>query len=366
MKPENVVAQSFPVGAELPCPSCSFKATAAAGLATHVRRYHPDVYAASVRPPSRGPLPTLALAVDMPLDEALERWRRARVAAPATVTNYACVLRTLALAGIENLSDLTLERFAGYLSHRLQSISDSSANRHWAAVCSILASLERQELFPVEVLARLRRLKPKKKARARLNAPFLLREEVERLRKAARASARPRTELVVMVGVLAGLRAAELARLRWEDVDFSRRAISVRLRPELGEFGRIKTGRERLVPLCDELREVLAPLRRPAGYVFPQECPGKIGVRLPFSQVRVLRKDLARVVKVAGMSGVTFHLLRHTRASWWLQGGTPAVKVAKWLGHSTDVLELHYAGLLDGYDADAERSPGHASHGAEE
>lgn len=344
-------------GAKRPCPHCGGMFLQSGGLAKHVAMTHPEEWKASIKPKRPKGWKRLRLPEDMTIFEALERWRVSRMAAPATARGYACVARALATAGLRNVSDLTVDNFGAYLARRLETLSESAANVHWAAVCAILAQLEKHELFPLEVLARLRRLKPKRKARARLSATFLLPEDLNLLCSTARRSKWPRIETVVKVGALAGLRAAELARMRWEDVDFHRKTIAVRLRPELGEFGRIKTGRERLVPLCDELRGHLQAIRKPAGYVFHQRWAHKRGVVLPFAQVRCLRKELAKVSEEAGLRGVNFHLLRHTRASLWIQGGVPMAKIAKWLGHSTDVLELHYAGLLDGYDPDAERVP---------
>jgi integrase len=58
------------------------------------------------------------------------------------------------------------------------------------------------------------------------------------------------------------------------------------------------------------------------------------------------------------MPFVDFTLLRHTRASWWVQAGVPLAKVAKWMGHSINICARHYAGLQPGYDTDCERAPG--------
>lgn len=73
--------------------------------------------------------------------------------------------------------------------------------------------------------------------------------------------------------------------------------------------------------------------------------------------LEMLRQDLARVRQSAGLPWVTFHTLRHTRASWWVQAGVPIAKVAHWLGHTVQVCIKHYAGLADVYDVECERMP---------
>ena len=54
------------------------------------------------------------------------------------------------------------------------------------------------------------------------------------------------------------------------------------------------------------------------------------------------------------MPWVTFHVLRHTRAAMWAQGGCSATKASFWLGHALEVHLLYYAGLVQAYDPDAD------------
>lgn len=161
---------------------------------------------------------------------------------------------------------------------------------------------------------------------------------------------------MIRADTLSGLRAGELCRLRWEEVDFGRGVIHVRWLPELGQHGRIKTGRERLVPICAELKEVLRPYAERdgwSGFVFRNGCRGSVNA---FATVKTLRRQLVLARRIAGLPDVTFHVLRHTRASWWAQAGVPMPKIARWLGHSVEVCVRYYSGLQQGYDPDCERS----------
>jgi integrase len=47
--------------------------------------------------------------------------------------------------------------------------------------------------------------------------------------------------------------------------------------------------------------------------------------------------------------------LRHACVSTWLNGGVPPTQVAKWAGHSVDVLLRIYASCLEGQDEIAKR-----------
>ena len=50
-----------------------------------------------------------------------------------------------------------------------------------------------------------------------------------------------------------------------------------------------------------------------------------------------------KVIKAAGLPGVTRHTLRHTRATWMAQRGVPLFEAAGFLGMTTKTLESVYA-----------------------
>ena len=66
------------------------------------------------------------------------------------------------------------------------------------------------------------------------------------------------------IGLFCGLRTAEVARLRWEDVDFGQLHVAVRAEDA-------KTASRRLVPLSDNALDWLLPLRGgPKARVYPK------------------------------------------------------------------------------------------------
>lgn len=66
----------------------------------------------------------------------------------------------------------------------------------------------------------------------------------------------------VAVGAFAGLRRAEIERLKWQDVNLARGFVTVGAESA-------KTGRRRLVPVCAALRAWLAPVAKTAGPLAP-------------------------------------------------------------------------------------------------
>lgn len=138
------------------------------------------------------------------------------------------------------------------------------------------------------------------------------------------------------------MRAGELCRLRWRDVDLAARLIYVRSTPAAPT----KTRRSRVVSIVAELLPMLTEARRgqnPDGFVLGSQIT-----------VRGLHKRVKRAGKRAGLE-VNLLICRHTRASLWLAAGVPMAKIAKQLGHSVAVCERFYAGLRETFDPDLDR-----------
>jgi integrase len=134
----------------------------------------------------------------------------------------------------------------------------------------------------------------------------------------------------VAVGAFAGLRRAEIERLRWEDVNLGRGFVTVGAE-------NAKTGKRRLVPVCAALREWLAPLVKTAGPLAPT-----INFRRRFDVVR----------KAAGLLGEwEGNELRHSYASYRLAETQNAAQTALELGNSPTVLQAHYKELASPDDA---------------
>ena len=169
--------------------------------------------------------------------------------------------------------------------------------------------------------------------------------EVQRLLVTARGE---RVEVVVYLAVTTGMRLGELLGLRWSDVDWERRSVSVRrqLRRQEGGGGLVflpvKTaagsrsvylGEDGLAALRGQ-RARLVESRRFAGerwvdgdLVFPNSL-GK-----PWEASRVWG-EFRDVLERAGVRPVRFHDLRHTAATLMLRGKVPAKVVSERLGHS--------------------------------
>lgn len=146
-----------------------------------------------------------------------------------------------------------------------------------------------------------------------------------------------------------GMRWAELAALRWENVDMTRNVVNVAeaVRRD-GTTGLPKAGRTREVVLDESTAEVLRAHRRDFG-AHELVFTAAEGGGLHYNNFR--GRVMAPLVEALGVDWpVTFHSLRHTYVSTLLESGVDALVVAKYAGHSRASF------TIDRY--------GHAQHGS--
>ncbi len=156
------------------------------------------------------------------------------------------------------------------------------------------------------------------------------REDVEVLIEkgpAGREACRDKAAMELMYG--SGLRVAETAALRWEEVDLEERWVRVMGKGE----------KERLVPMgrfaVKALREWKASCPDPSGPVFPGSRGGHI-------TVRTLHRAVLKAASAAGLTGVTPHVLRHSFATHMLEGGANLRVLQELLGHESLVTTQKY------------------------
>lgn len=261
--------------------------------------------------------------------------------APGTLENYRGVVREVARDAVTDSGDLTVGRMGAFVARRLQEVRPATVRKDVTLLCGLLGYLERTERFAVADLRRLARLAPRAEPRDSLCADHLSRDEWNLLLASAHSVV---ARWTITMATLTGLRAGELRRLDWSDVDLKRRLIHVRSTPAEPT----KTRRSRVVPIVEELLPHLLAEHRGQTH---GTVVGRDGRRVSH---RTIYKRVTRAGRRAGHE-CTLLLLRHTRASWWVQAGVPMAKVAKWLGHSVAVCEKFYAGLRDTFDPDADR-----------
>lgn len=141
---------------------------------------------------------------------------------------------------------------------------------------------------------------------------------------------------IVRANAYLGLRAGEVVNLRWEDVDLRRR----RLRVANSETFLTKSGKERLLPLCTAVVDILRELPRRSVFVFPNSS----GTQL---HRQYLSRAFKQAARAAGLPNAHFHATRHTAASWLMMQGASIEAVRQYLGHSSVTVTERYAHLSE-------------------
>jgi len=127
----------------------------------------------------------------------------------------------------------------------------------------------------------------------------------------------------VAISLFAGLRAAELQKLDWAEIDLDGGHIEV-------TAAKSKTQRRRLVPISDNLRAWITPLVEKAGPVAP------IGLRKRFDAVKL----------AAGFKVWESNAMRHSFGSYRLAQCQDAAKVSLEMGNSPGMVFAHYRELV--------------------
>ncbi len=134
-----------------------------------------------------------------------------------------------------------------------------------------------------------------------------------------------------VLGGFCGMRQAEICRLDWSAIDFTRKLITV-------NASIAKTSRRRLVPLHDAAAAWLAPIAKPSGRVIEYSSPINLSIMM-------------RPVWKAAKAKNTQNRLRHSGASYWLAATGNAPQTALDLGTSIQMLMQHYRELVTKEDA---------------
>ena len=243
------------------------------------------------------------------------------------------VLREVKASGIQDALDaLGREKIFDHLSESIrksiccvvnQIVKFASRQHHMTMpVWDKLVSHETKRNKPVEVLSR--------KEQAGL-LPILF----QKMDKA---------KMAVLLCLHTGLRLGELCALKWKDIDFGNRMVSVNQTVQrlYREGGKTKTVlletkpkseySRREIPLPAIVLELFEKIRHEGNYVFGKDKP---------MEPRTLQNHFKRLLKKAGLKHKNFHALRHTFATNCIESGADIKSLSEILGHSDVRISLN-------------------------
>lgn len=229
------------------------------------------------------------------------------------------------------------ERVERYMCERIKQVAPATVNREVAVLKRVMNWAVTQKIIPESPLAGVRFL-PENNSRERV----LSEEEEVRLMSACNND---KLRTIVILALNTGLRISSILSLHWDEIDFGKNEIvkAVKHHRRLGE-------RRVRIPMTAAVREALGTLEAAGGYLFPSRsgCSEHI---LPTSDF-----GFQRALKKAGITDFTFHDLRHTFATRFLQRTRNLFALGKILGHSPMEAyrtSLRYAHVMDKDKADA-------------
>jgi len=189
-----------------------------------------------------------------------------------------------------------------------------------------------------------RQVKPPRVDNRRMR--FLTPEEARMLLEACRKRSQQLYE-ICLLSLHCGLRAGEIFRLCWGDIDLRNGLIFIK---------DPKSGVNRVAYMTKEVKRMFKSktVGEPDELVFKSRKGGPI---------TLLSRTFMRVVDELGFNrGITdprdkvvFHTLRHTFASWLASQGTPIHMIAELLGHRTLVMAKRYSHLIPSAKQEAVR-----------
>ena len=144
-------------------------------------------------------------------------------------------------------------------------------------------------------------------------------------------------KLGILVCMSTGLRLGEICALKWSDIDFHSRTLTVcRTVQRIAVEGRdtktmLLVGEpkssfsKREIPLSDSLIQLLSLYRKSGGYVIKGNMP---------MEPRTYQNKFAKYLEQSNIESKNFHILRHTFATNCNNSGADVKSLSEILGHS--------------------------------
>lgn len=243
------------------------------------------------------------------------------------------VLGSFLLSGI--LDQKIPEKISDHLSEK--NLSDSIRKSVGSVAKQILEFAGRKYSVPVPVLA-LPAGKPGKR-------PVEMFSKSEQSRLLTCIYNNPdKIKTAMLLCLYTGMRLGELCALRWTDIDFCDRTVTINRTVQritvkgcptktiLMESDPKSESSKRTIPLTEEIIKWLKGLKEDGRYVF--------GGHKPF-EPRRMQYQMKRILKEADVDNRNFHILRHTFATNCVESGMDVKTLSMILGHSDVKITLN-------------------------
>jgi len=244
------------------------------------------------------------------------------------------------------IAEITRGDLVGFRNEVAKRVSASTVNHDLVAIRMLFADARRRGVLAENPAEGIKPVREFDDPSTSLRRPFTIPEL-----QAVLAIADPEWQSMIRLGLYSGGRLADIALLRWSNVDMERGEL---------RFTARKTGKATCVPIAGPLREVLSSLPSsddPLGFLHPRAAASmekggasaglsaRFGELLELAGLRpVYQRPRAGTERVARhrMSPLSFHSLRHTAVSLLKDAGIPQAVVQELVGHSSIAMSARY------------------------
>jgi len=225
----------------------------------------------------------------------------------------------------KKLSEISPKDIDDYKLFRLKDVKPSSLNRELACLSHLTNYAKRQRKFFGDNPVSISKLMPENNLKERI----LTKEEEQRLLDISPTPLKN----IIFTALSTGMRKNEILTLKWDNVDLENNIITI-------DHTNTKSKKTRRVPINSTLRQLLIESKlKSAGhdYVFLSSKGDR------YKRHDSLKQIFSRACKLANISGLRFHDLRHTSATRMIENGANIVAVSRILGHADLKTTMRYA-----------------------
>ncbi len=260
----------------------------------------------------------------------------------STIANYRMKAEKHLLPAFGELdcSEMTAPLVQEFISEKLE---NGLSARYVSDIMVLLKSVLRYAARTYQITNRIAYIVMPKKKTAEIRV--LTGEEQKKLEKHLILH-QDRTSLGIALTLYTGIRIGELCALKWNDIDFENRVLSVRHTLQRinksHESGKTQlvitepksTASQRMIPIPEFLIVMLKKFREPENTFILS------GTEKPL-EPRTMQYRFAAILKKEGLPPVHFHSLRHLFASNCIALGFDIKALSEMLGHSSVEITLN-------------------------
>ncbi|MDO4389463.1 MAG: site-specific integrase [Eubacteriales bacterium] len=294
---------------------------------------------------------SIACCSNMLLCNWLQYWLESEVLGRVKTSSYQTYLQQINIHLIPALGDFSLSKLTPVVVHSFISQMEETGFAHNTVknafrLLNAALRFAQEEGLILKNPCKKVRVQPKEMMEQRV----LSQSEQEKVRKTALAQ----EDLPTLLSLYTGMRLGEVCGLKWSDIDWEKRTITIRRTVQrvssvencAGKCTLLMIGApkskhsHRVLPIP----EFVLVLLRKAFQVMDTEDAYIFGKADRAAEPRTMQRRFWRKMTALGFSGVHFHTLRHSFATRLMELGIDIQTVSALLGHQSAKTTLEFYG----------------------